>query len=205
MAFLDTTKDAAQKLADNAAAYFEVIYKTTFSFWSLPEIPSGGNILTGAFASLLLYFARFQMSLSTDASFVATLILAMLLYLIFICGILVAFDPHVETKVNNMRRLASVACVGITLGAGFIVLDRVLPWIGTVQRWFEEGPKADLMVASLAAFAAWCVIGINTLYLTLPRFSAFGNGRILVWAALCLGIVVLGVGLVITPNGLFPS
>jgi uncharacterized membrane protein (DUF485 family) len=198
MAFLDAAKDVIKNLQENAAAYFEVIYKTTVAFWSLPEIPSGGNILTGAFASLLLYFARFQMGQSTDASLMAALIFGLLLYLIFICGVLVAFDPYVKTKVDNMRRLASVACVGITLGAGFIVIDRVLPWIGTVQGWADGRAKADWLVAFFSGLAAWSVLAANTLYITQPRLSAFRDLHTLVWGALCLAIFVFGVGLIIT-------
>ncbi len=198
MAFADAAKDAIKTLQDNAAAYFEVIYKTTFAFWSLPEVPSGGNILTGAFASLLLYFARFQMSQSTDASLMAALIFGLLLYLIFICGVLIAFDPYVKTKVDNMRRLASVASVGITLGAGFIVLDRVLPWIGLVQGWAHGAATADWLVALFAGLAAWSVIATNTLYATQPRLSALRDWHILIWSALCLAIFVFGLGLVIS-------
>lgn len=198
MTFSDAAKDAIKGLQDNAAAYFEVIYKTTFAFWSLPEIPSGGNILTGAFASLLLYFARFQMSQATDASLMAALIFGLLLYLIFICGVLVAFDPYVKTKVDNMRRLASVACVGITLGAGFIVTDRVLPWIGFVQGLAGRSATADWLVAFCAGLAASSVLGANTLFGTQPRLATLLDGHTLIWSALCLAIIVFGLGLVIT-------
>jgi hypothetical protein len=198
MTFSDAAKDAIKGLQDNAAAYFEVIYKTTFAFWSLPEIPSGGNILTGAFASLLLYFARFQMSQAANASLMAALIFGLLLYLIFICGVLVAFDPYVKTKVDNMQRLASVACVGITLGAGFIVMDRVLPWIGFVQGWAGGSATADWLVAFFAGLAASSVLGANTLFGTQPRLSALLDRHTLIWSALCLAIIVFGLGLVIT-------
>jgi hypothetical protein len=198
MALSDAVKDSIKGLQDNAAAYFGVIYKTTFAFWSLPEIPSGGNVLTGAFASLLLYFARFQMGQPTDSSLMAALIFGLLLYLIFMCGVLVAFDPFVKTKTDNMQRLASVACVGITLGAGFIVMDRVLPWIGVVQGWTDGRAKADWLVAFFAGLAAWSVLGANTLFGTQPPLSALRDWHILIWSALCLAISVFGVGLVIT-------
>lgn len=205
MGFLENISDKAANLQNNAAAYFEVLYRTTFGFWLLPEIPAGGTILTGTFASVLLYFARFQMSQPTDISVMATLILALLLFLIFICGILVAFDPFVETRVENMKRLASVSCVGITLGAGFILMDRVLPWIGSVQGWANGQRQSDWLVAFFAALAAWSVICANTLYAIQPRFSAIKSGRVWVWSTMCLGIFLLGIGLVITPNGFFFS
>jgi hypothetical protein len=203
MSLSDKVTDAFNTMQDYAASYFEIIHKTVFSFWMLPDVPTGGNILTGVFASLLIFLTRSQMSLPTDTESIGQLFSALLFYVVFICGVLVVFDPGVATRLDNMRRLISVVCVGITLGCGFIVVDRVLPWIGWVQDgtsawgWGESG--AHYLTAGAAAFAASTIIFANTLYLAPSTQAAIASPRVLIWSLICYGVIGLGIGLVITP------
>lgn len=52
-------------LQSYAIAYFQTVYETVITFWSMKTIPPGANILTGAFGAFFIAGARFEMSLST--------------------------------------------------------------------------------------------------------------------------------------------
>jgi len=192
------------KIQDYASSYFEVIYKTHFAFWQLPDVPTGGNIFTGAFATALIYLARRQFGQSTDPELMSKILAVTLFVLLLICGILIIFDPS-QTKAErlpNGKRLISVVCVGLTLGCAFIFLDGIVPWITPVQAWaaartLSQGAQ-QYMIATAAALLSCVVIFANTLFWVGVQ-GALKGARVNIWTGIILVLIALGLNLIIAP------
>lgn len=202
---MSTIRESIDKLQEYAGAYFETIYKAVFEYWTVPSIPSGGNILNGAFAVVLITLARAQMAQPTDASAVGSILVAAFFFILLVCGILIVFDRSVSNdaaaRVANWHKLVSVVSVGITLGCAFIVFDKFVPWINpifSVVNHFEwSGGAANRGVATVAAFCACGVILANTLYRT-KLGTYLKTPRALAWTAIIFCIVIFGINLLVT-------
>ena len=192
------------KIQEYASSYFEVIYTTHIAFWKLPDVPTGGNILTGTFATALIYLARRQFGQPTDPQSMGTFLLFALFVLLLICGILIVFDPN-RTKgegVQNWKRLVSVVCVGMTLGCAFIFLDVIVHWITPIQGWAAARTLSDgtlqYMIATAAALFSCVVIFANTL-IWVGVGNSIMSARTNVWAIGILMLIALGLNLIIAP------
>ncbi len=185
-----------------AADYFILLYSTIIPFWRLPSVPAGANILTGAFATLLIYTARFVLTQPTNVDRMGLILVVMLFYTLLICGILIIFDRRTPTTRENFSRLVSVVCVGVTLGCGLISLDRPLPWIGYVYalaNWFDwNDAGANRLVAVFSAFGSTAVIFANTLRST-AVWAAVTTMRLSAWTLIVFAVTAFGISLVLVP------
>ena len=192
------------RIQNYATSYFEVIYKTHIAFWRLPDVPTGGNVLTGAFATALIYLARRQFGQPTDPQSMGKILLFALFVLLLICGILITFDPNrAQGKgVQNWKRLVSVVCVGITLGCAFIFLDAIAPWITPIQQWAAarilSQETQQYMIATAAALLSCAVIFANTLIWVGAKQSILSI-RTNIWAIAILVLIALGLNSIVTP------
>jgi hypothetical protein len=201
---LEPDRSVLDKIQDYAGSYFELIYKTHFAFWQLPDVPAGGNILSGAFATALVYLARRQFGQSTDPQFMSQTLGVTLFVLLLICGILIIFDPS-QTKADRLRngkRLISVVCVGITLGCAFIFLDAIVPWITPVQAWAANRTLSQesqqYVIATAAALLSCVVLFANTLFWVGAKDS-LKSFRENIWTAIILVLIALGLNLIMAP------
>jgi hypothetical protein len=192
------------KIQSYASSYFEIIYKTHFAFWQLPDVPAGGNILTGGFATALIFLARRQFGQSTDPELMSKILAVTLFVLLLICGILVVFDPHQTEgqRLPNGKRLISVTCVGITLGCGFVFLDAIVPWIAPIQAWaaartLSQGAQ-QYMIATAAALLSCVVIYANTLFWVGVQ-GTLTSARVCIWTVIIFVLIALGLNLIIAP------
>jgi hypothetical protein len=192
------------KLQDYASSYFEVMYKTHFAFWQLPDVPAGGNILTGTFATALIYLARRQFGQPTDLELMSNILAVTFFVLLLICGILIIFDPK-QTKADripNWKRLISVVCFGITLGCAFIFLDGIVRWITPVQDWayahmLSKGAQ-QYVIATAAALLSCIVIFANTLF-WVGLEGSVKSARANIWTGIIFVLIALGLNLIIAP------
>jgi len=205
MTVRDRIKTACDSLQDYAASYFETIHKASFNFWDLPTLPSGADVLNGVFAIVLITMARGQMSQPTDASITAKIILSVLFFTLLLCGILIVFDKALAQggqtqRLSAWRKLVAVVSITITLGCAFIVLDRILPWIGpifSVSSGFNfSTDAANGSVASVAAFLACTVILANTLFRGTPKPFVLGT-RLVAWTMAIFGMVTIGINILV--------
>jgi hypothetical protein len=208
-------KETLDNLQGYAADYFETIYKTTFEFWTLPNIPSGANILNGAFAIALISLARAQMSQSNEAAILGKIVVTVLFFILLVCGILIIFDrnlaadpstPDGPTRITHWRKLVSVVSVGVTLGCAFIVLDAFFPWINAVfsaVSYFEwSSQAANRSVATVSSLCACTVILTNTIFRTSVA-NYLGNREALIWTTVIFFIVIVAINVLITTSTLF--
>jgi len=196
------------RLQKYAAAYFLVLYKTIFVFWKIPQVPTGGNILTGAFAIALVYWARLHLGRTIDSDTMAIVLGTAFFVLLLICGIAVIFDPKLGrgvagARVQNMKRLVSVVCMGITLGCAFVVLDQIFHWISPLfgllagRDWPTE--SADRVIATVTALFASVVILANTVVHV--GFKDFVLSiRNVVWSLVSFAIIAIGFNLVVAQS-----
>jgi len=196
--------DNLDKAQSYASSYFELIFKTHFAFWRLPDVPTGGNILTGTFATALIYLARRQFGQPTDPELMGKILLFTLFVLLLICGILIIFDPQqaAAERLSNWKRLISVVCVGVTLGCAFIFLDAIAPWIPAIQAWaaprtLSHGTQLYI-TATAAALLSSVVIFANTLFWMGVRGS-LKSVRVNIWTVIILVLIALGLNLIIAP------
>lgn len=199
-----SSQNLLDRIQNYASSYFEVIYKTHIAFWRLPDVPTGANVLTGAFATALIYLARRQFGQPTDPQSMGKILFFALFVLLLICGILIAFDPSRAPGkgVQNGKRLISVVCVGITLGCAFIFLDAIVPWITPIQQWAAarilSQEAQQYMIATAAALLSCAVIFANTLIWVGVSRSIL-DIRTNIWAIAILIIIALGLNLIVAP------
>jgi hypothetical protein len=201
---IDAGGNALDKAQSYASSYFELIFKTHFAFWKLPDVPRGANILTGGFATALIYLARRQFGQSTDPELMGKILLFTLFVLLLVCGILTIFDSQqtAAERLPNWERLISVVCVGVTLGCAFIFLDAIIPWVSTVQAWAAARTLAEgtqqYMIATAAALLSSVVIFANTLF-WVGVGGSLKSIRINIWTVIILVLIALGLNLIIAP------
>jgi hypothetical protein len=188
-----------QKLQSYATQYFTALYNSSICFWTIPALPTGANILTGAFAYLMIYNARSVFS-PPDINAMEKILFYGTLIMISVCGILVIFDPlFSRTRVAAWRKLVSTVWIGSILGCIFIVLDTVVPWINEVfafAKYLGLISQANLLVASVAAFLAFVVLVANSIPKMRGLASLYGV-RNLAWSGVILVLLILGVYLLV--------
>jgi hypothetical protein len=200
MSLRDTLRSGLERLQTYAFEYFSTLYKASVCFWSTPPLPTGANVLTGAFAFFMIYAARRQFSQPTDAETMAQIVFYGTLVVIIASGILVVFDPlFAQKRVSVGRKLVSNICIGSILGCIFIVLDSIIPWINVVFSFASSENliwEANLLVSAVAAILAFLVLAANSI----SRFglAPLREVRPLAWSAVVLVLLFLGVHLLVT-------
>jgi len=187
-------------LQSYAIAYFQTVYETVITFWSMKTLPPGANILTGGFGAFFIAAARFEMSLSTNPKNLIVVFAITYLYVLFVCGISLLLDPGVENQIENFKKLVSLVSVQTSLACGLITLAWVIPWTlpieALAQRFglFDAGTNRLISVG--AALLATVLILVRTIRLR-PRAWTESRNRTLVWVLASFAIVSVGVNLIL--------
>jgi hypothetical protein len=205
MSLIDDLREKLDRLQKFAADYFDLLYKTIFPFDRMPEVPGGGDILTGGFAVVLLYLARYQLAQPLDAGTIGKIVVAAFLVLLILCGLSLAFDPQLKARteadpstgsiaVANYRKLVSVVCTGMIVGYMAIALDAVTYWAASLIYSAASRDAGFHRVATVSAVFASLVLLANTLRQVGPSF--FYSARNLIWAVAIA--IMIGVGIQLT-------
>jgi hypothetical protein len=207
MSAIDELVDKLKRLQDFAAAYFDLLYQTVLLFWLLPEVPPGANILSSAFAIILLYLARHELGQPLESDTLLAIVGSTFLILLILCGISLALDNKLREPsttgasapnfaVVNYRKLISVVCVGIIFGNACIVLGYLPPhWVDHVYNWQSNAPAANLAVCVVSAILTSLILVVITLG-RLGR-NAFSSARNMAWAIWICVLIGLGIHLTV--------
>jgi hypothetical protein len=191
------TSGKLNRLQQFAGDYFGVVYKTILLFWLMPEVPAGANVISSAFAIILLYLARRELTQPLDGGILAQIVVSVFLILLILCGISLIIDRSFRKRdeaseppaTADYRKLVSVVSTGITLGYAFIVLGYVLDWVGPVLYSASTAAHGYRDVAIVAAIFSSLILVLNTV----GRFGwgIFLSVRAGAWAiSICIFIAI---------------
>jgi hypothetical protein len=194
-----------QKLLDSiqsyAADYFQTVFKTSISFWKMPALPSGANILTGAFAGFLIVASRFERSLPTDAATLQLIIPLVFVYVLFISGISLWADPGLPNRMATWRQLVSVVSVTISLGCGLVafawIVEWTLPLDSLSNRLGFSDAGANRILAATSGALVSTILFANTAFNAGGIRTVLKSRRTVAWSLVFLCIVSLGISLVL--------
>lgn len=194
----DPAVRAITTVEDSARGYFETVHKLQFPFWRLPLLTTGGKVLTGAFATLLIGFAQWHMGQDVGPGQLGVTVVLAFFYIVLICGLSLFFDR--QRADGDFQKLVSVVCGGVTLGCALVVLDRVFPWINPAWQmarpYHLSSPAAYLLVAVFSSLAVGVLLWLNTVFQSGLR-DYFRDGRALAWTLGIWAIVCLGIWLIV--------
>jgi hypothetical protein len=188
-------------LQSYATDYFQAVFKTSILFWKMPPLPSGANILTGAFAGFLVVASRFERSLPTDHATLQIIIPLVFVYVLFISGIALWSDPGLPNRIATWRQLVSVVSIAISLGCGLIAFAWIAEWtlpldsLSNAMRFSDVGANRMLAAASGALVSA--ILFANTAFNAGGARSLLKSRRTVIWSLVFFCIVSLGISLVL--------
>ncbi|MBR1222921.1 hypothetical protein JQ557_33310 [Bradyrhizobium sp. U87765 SZCCT0131] len=196
MSWLGRALDSIQKYA---SIYFQTVFKTSISFWDMPPLPSGANILTGAFSIFLILASRFERSLPTDMAAAQVIFPLLLVYVLFIGGISLFADPGIPNRIVIWRRLVSVVVVAISLGCGLVALAWIVEWTLPLDYLAYHlgfsGVGANRVLAAVTGAIVSIILFANTAYNVGGVAVVWKSRRTMVWSGIFFCIVSVGISL----------
>ncbi len=198
---LSSLRAFLNRIQSYAFDYFQIVFKTSILFWKMPPLPSGANILTGAFASFLMFGSRFERSLPTDAATLQIIIPLVFVYVLFISGISLWADPGLPNRIATWRQLVSVVSVSISLGCGIVAFAWIVEWtlpldsLSNMLGFSDIGANRVLAAVSGAVVSA--ILLANTAYNAGGIRVILRSRRTMIWGLVLYCIVSGGISLVL--------
>ncbi|WP_213773024.1 hypothetical protein [Bradyrhizobium sp. dw_78] len=190
-----------QKIQSYAADYFQAVFKTSILFWKMPPLPSGANILTGAFAGFLIVASRFERSLPTDHVTLQIVISLAFVYVLFVSGIALWSDPGLPNRIATWRQLVSVVSIAISLGCGLVAFAWIVDWtlpldsLSNLMMFSDVGANRILAAVSGALVSA--ILFANSAVNAGGVPALLKSRRTVIWSMVFFCIVSLGISLVL--------